>query len=46
MRRTLNVGLDALVRQDASTIDVDLVADGDVLAKNGDVFQSSPAANL
>jgi hypothetical protein len=40
--RHIDVDFDALVGQDASTIDVDLVADCDIVAENTDVLQSSP----
>lgn len=42
---TVNVLLDRLVRQDGTTIDVDLVTDGDVVTQNSYIFQSCPSAN-
>lgn len=41
----IDVDLDALVRQDAPSVDVDLVADGDVVAEHADVLQASPLAH-
>jgi len=37
-RRSINIDLDALMRQNASAIDVNLVADGDIVSKNGDIL--------
>lgn len=42
---TINVLLDALVRQNRAAIDVHLVGDGHVVAQDGDVLQSCPAAD-
>lgn len=42
---TLNIGFDALVRQNTSTVDVDFVTNGDILAEDCDVFQSCPSTN-
>ena len=42
---TLNIGFDALVRQDASAVDVNLVAYRDIITKDSDVFKASPATD-
>lgn len=44
-RRHVDVDFDALVRQNASSIDIDLVADGDIVSQYTDVLQSCPFAN-
>lgn len=43
--RNVDVGLDRLVRQDAATVDVDLVRNGHIVAENGHVLQTSPLAD-
>jgi hypothetical protein len=43
-RGHINVDLDALMRQDASSVDVDLVADCDIVSQHTDVLQSCPFA--
>jgi len=40
--RHIDIDFDALVRQDAASVDIDLVADCDVVAEHTDVLQSSP----
>ena len=42
---TINVLLDAFVRQDAATINVDLITDSHIIPKHGDVLQSGPATD-
>lgn len=41
----VDVGLDGLVRQDAAAVDVDLVANGHVVAENSHVLEAGPAAD-
>lgn len=41
----VNVGLDRLVGQDAATVDVDLVANGDIVTENSHVLETGPAAD-
>lgn len=41
----VDVRLDALVGQNAATVDVDLVTDSDVVAKDGNVLEAGPAAD-
>lgn len=43
--RDVNVGLDRLVRQNAATVDVDLVANGNIVTKNSHVLETGPAAD-
>lgn len=43
--RNVNVGLDRLVRKDAATVDVDLVANGNIVTQDGDVLETGPATN-
>lgn len=38
----VDVGLDALVGENASTIDVDLVADGHIVTQHSNVFEACP----
>lgn len=38
----VDVGLDRLVGQHAATVDIDLVANGDIVAQDGDVLQAGP----
>lgn len=44
-RGGIHVLLDGLVRQDGTAVDVDLIADGDIVAQNGDVLETRPLAN-
>lgn len=44
-RGHVNVDLDALVWQDASSVDVDLVADCDIVSQHTDVLQACPFAH-
>lgn len=41
----VNVGLDRLVGQDAATVDVDLVANGNIVTENSHVLETGPAAD-
>ncbi|KAH3658819.1 hypothetical protein OGATHE_006545 [Ogataea polymorpha] len=41
----LDIVLDRFVRQNLTTVDIDLVLDSDVLSKNGDTLESSPFTN-
>lgn len=43
--RDVDVGLDRLVGQDAASVDVDLIADGDVVTKNSHVLETCPLAD-
>lgn len=43
--RHIDVGLDRLVRQDATTVDINFIANSNVVAKNCDVLQASPTAD-
>lgn len=43
--RNLDISFDALVRQDTSTIHVNLVTDGNIVTKDSDVFETSPATD-
>jgi len=42
---TINVLLDALVRQNGATVDIHLIGDGHIISKNSDVLQTSPTAD-
>lgn len=44
-RGGVDVRLDRLVREDGSTVDVDLVADGDVVTEDGHVLETRPLAD-
>lgn len=41
----IDVGLDALVGQDAATVNVDLVANGDIVTQDSDVLETGPLAD-
>lgn len=43
--RSFDIVLDGLVRQDLTTVDIDLVLDGDVFTQDGDAFQSGPSTD-
>ncbi len=43
--RRVDVGLDALMGQDAAAIDIDLIADGNVVAENRHILKTGPLAN-
>lgn len=42
---TVDILLNRLVRQDGATVDVDLVADGDIITKNRHVLETRPFAD-
>jgi hypothetical protein len=42
---TINVLLDALVRQDGATVNIYLISDGNIITQDSDVLQTSPAAD-
>lgn len=44
-RGNVNIGLDALVRQDAASVDVDFVTNSDVVSKDSYVLETCPSAN-
>lgn len=41
----IDVGLDTLVRQDSTAVDVDLVSDGDIVTEDADVLETGPSAD-